>query len=62
MTIIIPESYVEIDHHILTETCPVCDKIFKVGDSIEMVPIQKSKNGEVFNSVAIPVHTNCYYV
>ena len=62
MAIIIPESYVEIEHHILTETCPICNEIFKVGDSIEIVPIQKSKDEKVINSVAIPIHTQCHYV
>ena len=62
MSIIIPESYVEIDHHILTETCPVCNETFKVGDSIEIVPIQKSKDGSDFTSVAVVVHTKCHYV
>lgn len=62
MTIIIPESYVEIDHHILKEKCPICDKMFKVKDSIEMVPIQKSQDGNDFTSVAVVVHTKCHYV
>jgi len=40
----------------------VCEEQFKVGDNIEMVPIQKSKDGKEFNSVAIMIHTDCYYV
>ena len=62
MSILIPASYVEIDHHILKEVCPVCNKQFKVGDSIEMVPIQKSIDGKSFNSEAIILHTGCHFV
>lgn len=62
MTIIIPEEYVEIKHPIIEEKCPVCGEVFKVGDSIELVPIQKSKDGKAFNAVAITIHTDCYYV
>jgi len=62
MTIIIPESYVEIKHHILEEKCPVCNKQFKVGDSLEFAPIQKSKDGRPFNAEVLVVHTDCYFV
>ena len=62
MSILIPASYVEIDHYILKETCPVCNKKFKVGDSIELVPLQVSKTELVFTSEAIPVHTECHFV
>ena len=62
MTILINNDYVEFDHPILKEKCLVCEKQFKVGDNIEMVPIQKSKDGKEFNSVAIMIHTDCYYV
>ena len=62
MTILITEKYKEINHPILKQKCPVCEEQFKVGDNIEMVPIQKSKDGKEFNSVAIIIHTDCYYV
>lgn len=60
--ITIPERYVAIKHYILDETCPVCGKKFKVGDRVEMVPIQKSRSGQLFTSEAIIVHTDCHYV
>lgn len=62
MSIIIPASYEEMNHYILEEVCPICNKQFKVGDSIELVPLQQSKDGRTFNSEATPVHTECHFV
>ncbi|MBU0778097.1 hypothetical protein KKF82_07550 [Patescibacteria group bacterium] len=62
MSILITEKYKEINHPILKDICTICEEQFKVGDSIEMVPIQKSKNGESFNLIVIMIHTDCYYV
>ena len=62
MSILIPEEYEKIGHHILEEVCPVCNKQFKVGDSIEMVPIQKSIDGNPFNSETVILHTECHFV
>ena len=50
------------NHPIFKEMCPVCDEKFKVGDEIMLVPIQRSKSNISFNAVALPIHTNCYWV
>lgn len=62
MNIIITDKHEEMDHWILKEICPVCEKKFEVEDSIEIIPIQKSKTLKEFTSVAIPIHTSCYYI
>jgi len=62
MKILITEKYKEMNHHILKEKCLVCENQFKVGDSLEFVPIQKSKDNKTFNSLAIVIHTDCYWV
>lgn len=41
--------------------CPVCWKKFKVGDKINLCPIQKVREGWG-NVVSIPVHVKCYWV
>jgi len=61
MTIKITKKYEEINHPILKEKCPVCEKQFMIGDNLEFVPIQVSDK-ESFNSVTIMVHTECHFI
>ena len=48
--------------HMLKETCPVCKKKFKLNEKFILCPIQEPKGDYIINSVAIPIHTECYYV
>lgn len=50
------------NHPIFNKMCLVCDKKFKVGDEILLVPIQRSKSNKSFNAVSIIIHVDCYEV
>lgn len=41
--------------------CLVCEKEFKLGEKIVLVPIQGVKEG-LGNVMAIPIHSKCYWV
>ena len=56
MSVIIPEDFED------DVQCPICFKHFKVGDSVELAPVQKSKSGKEIVVKAIMVHTDCYYI
>ena len=42
--------------------CMVCLKKLKLKEKIVLVPIQSPKGNYFINSVAIPIHTKCYWV
>ncbi len=42
--------------------CLVCLKKLKLKEKIVLVPIQEPKGKYFINSVAIPIHTKCYWV
>ena len=53
----------EVEEHMLKEKCQVCNKKFKLGEKIILCPIQAPKEeGYYINAMAIPIHTDCYWV
>ena len=55
------EREFEVGKHMLKKKCPVCDKKFKLGETIVLCPIQVLKE-EFGNVMCLPVHTKCYLV
>lgn len=52
----------EIGEHMLKDKCLVCKKLFKLKEKIILLPIQEPDGDYFINSIAIPIHTKCYYV
>jgi hypothetical protein len=48
--------------NLLNDICFVCKKKFKLGDRFILCPIQESLGDNFINAVAIPIHTDCYYI
>lgn len=54
----------EVGEHMLEgfyNKCMVCQKNLKIGEKINLCPIQKVREGWG-NVVSIPIHTKCYWV
>jgi hypothetical protein len=56
------EREFEVGNNMIKDVCPVCKKNFKIGERIILLPIQKPTGDFFINSIAIPIHTKCYYV
>jgi len=52
----------EVRGHMVKEECPVCKKKFELKEKIVLVPIQAPKGDYFINSIALPIHTKCYWV
>ena len=52
----------EVGGNMIKEKCPVCKNKFKLKEKIVLVPIQASKGDYFINSIALPIHTKCYWV
>ena len=53
----------EVGEHMLKQKCPVCRQHFYLKEKIILLPIQApEEDGYFINSIAIPIHTKCYFV
>lgn len=46
----------------LKDRCPICQKKFKLNEKIILCPIQDYMGEGFVNAMAIPIHTDCYYI
>ena len=55
------EEY-EVREHMLKDKCPICKTRFKLKEKIVLVSLQEPKGPYFITSMALPIHTKCYYI